>query len=219
MQVRAWLVAAAIAVGTVPSAGEVGFGIWAGLGGASMWGDDADDAGLRSSFEGGLVVDFQANDWLSVRPGVCLALRGAQWDSTGTLAGVVSWDLESDLLLSCVEIPLDLVAKLPVAWRVRPSAIAGCALGLRVAAQRNVTGTTTDIIRGTLQVDDEDDFDDDINPVDFALRAGIGADIPVSGGALFIEFRFEWSMVELYEDSDWPEIHPFAFVCGIGYHF
>ncbi len=193
---------------------RLGPGISAGLGGSMFGGADARRHTMRVGFEAGLVCDIELGRLLHVRPEAMVSMRGSRWDTVGAL-----WETlvarSAETQLTYVDIPVFVALSAPFGWRVAPVVLAGAYAGFCVAADGLVE---TRVGSGSYRLVVVD-IRDEVNTVDAGFSLGGGLHVPVAMGAVFLEARWQWGLVNVFAGSSAPQLRNSGFVVRIGYHF
>lgn len=207
-----WMTSAVLVCAIAGAAADTGtqrfsFGARVGLGGASFYGDDADDADMetRAGYTFGFIGAISLADMFAFRPEFAVTFRGARFDShTGTYiwGTYYSADMEGLIRLTYIEVPLLLQWHLPGDRPVSPLVFAGASLAANIDARQQVEWDIVNPLTGTTEHGDDEEDIDDITVMDVGVVGGGGVAIQAGSGDLLLEGRFVLGLVDIYEDSD-----------------
>jgi outer membrane protein with beta-barrel domain len=176
--------------------GPTRVGLLAGLNVATIHGSDDEGIGNHVGFVGGVYLSTGLTSVLSVRPELLYSMKGAE--TSFSEQGVTA---EAKVKIGYIEVPVLLVADLPVAGSITPQLYAGPSFAFKVSCNAefsaegvNISGScddTTDPEDGTLK-----SFDVGAT-AGGALRFGLK-----SGSAFTVGVRYTLGLTAIAEQSD-----------------
>lgn len=152
------------------------FGLTAGVNVSTLSGSDADEAGWRSDFMGGLSLNFGISDILSLQPELLYSRKGAKSTETG-MSGAIK--------LGYIDVPVLVKFATGTAQQLRPAFYFGPSIGFLLSCDSDIPGFSGDC-------------KDDLKSTDFGVIGGVGFDV----GAIGVFVRFQQGLTKLPDDSD-----------------
>jgi hypothetical protein len=192
--VRSSLVAAALAgcAAANSQAQTIGFKL-----GPSFSTMSTDEPGVSVStltkFTGGGFVRFGMGT-LAVQPELMYVTKGAK--QSGVFEGQA---IDAELRLDYIEVPLLLLLPIGAGAGVAPYVYAGPAFAFEVGCSVafDVPGFS-----GSADCDEDEDFDSDRRKIDVGAMVGGGLSFPVGPGALLVEGRYNFGLLNLDTSTD-----------------
>jgi hypothetical protein len=184
-----------------PVSAQVRGGLKGGITSATLYGDDAEDAGSTTGFIGGAFLSFPLSPAFTIQPELLFARKGA--------SDTAIEDADADLRLSYLELPILAKFSFP-AGSLRPHLFAG-----PYAAYR--TGCTIEASGGGVSISfDCDDDEFELKKTDFGFQFGAGFDYDLGGIALVVDGRYGLGLVSLDDSEDGVDVknRSFAFMAG-----
>lgn len=133
------------------------FGVRAGLNIAGLSGEDAEDIDNKMGIHAGLFYEHMLSEALYLRPGALLSFKGAKAEDE--FGGVT---FSNSINLSYIEVPIDLVYKIPVganSFNINAGPYVGLLMG---ATSKFDDGTTSE----------SEDVKENVKGLDFGLNIG-----------------------------------------------
>src|SRR5262245_44784142 len=150
---------------------------------ATLGGDDAGDAGTRTSFGGGLYAQGDFSERVALRFEGLFLNKGADYDDGGQ---------DQELSLDYFEIPILFVLQFPVSVETVLSAFAGPTIGINMGAELE-----SDFGNSTVT----EDVDDQFANFDMGLAIGGGASFNVRSVVIGFDARFDLGLSGAGEDD------------------
>lgn len=169
---------------TSVSAGEVIWGIKAGLNLADLTGDEIEEKEKRITAGGGIFLDILITEYFSVRPEMLYIPKGVR-----------ASELEnSGINLSYVEVPLLAKFRLPNESAFSPGFFLGPYVGIITKAEIEIANISTNI-------------KNDMKNADFGMVLGAGLDMNAGKGIITVEGRYSFSFSSItYLEDDGDKI-------------
>jgi len=177
-----------------------------GLSSATYVGETDNEFGYRSTMAGGGGVTMNLTPVIGIRAEVLYIIRGAVAENA-VIDGEPT-ELEARFSVAYVDIPVLVVAQLPLASRVSPYVFGGGAYARNVDAQLTLISPSNDKIQ-------QDDSSIGMN--ELSLVGGAGLSMSVATQKLFVEARFAGGLSNVRPDrEDAPfKNRSFLFVAGV----
>ena len=150
---------------------------------ATLGGDDADDAGTRTSFGGGLFAQGDFSENVALRFEALFLHKGADYDDGGQ---------DEELSLDYLELPILFVLQLPVSLETTLNAFAGPTIGIGMGAEYESRFGNSTVI---------EDVDDQFADLDVGLAIGVGASVAVQSVVIGFDARFDAGLTGAGEDD------------------
>lgn len=179
---------AVLALAAGPALAEVSYGVIGGVGLAKLRGDDVSGAESRLGFSAGVFAELPLLNVLALHPEALFSLKGSGY------AG----DLKTNLYY--IEVPVLAKYYLPLPLPVKTHLFAGPYLGLNLIAKSKSGDTTTDI-------------KDNIEPLDYGLIFGGGAEI----GKILVDGRYSLGLAKI--DEGGGDVKNGVLSLMVGYRF
>lgn len=200
---------------------QVRFGVKGGLSISNLWGDGISgfeddllisdpvtsvEQGWVYSVTGGVFLRYDfIPDFLAFQPEL-LYLRGGK-----------SWDVNNEELKAYIDyitVPVLFKLMIPLDIPVTPSAYVGpvfsYSLRARTEGLDNVpAGSDLGFMTGF-----GEEIDDAVNDFDIGLATGLSFDIETGPGAVVLDFRYHWGLLEVFDGQD---VRNYAFQLMAGY--
>lgn len=186
----------------------VTFGVRAGMNVANVGGDD-DDAKSKIGFFGGLGVDFNIVNSLSINSGLFFTQKGCKSDDMEDVEG---YEVEANarFTMNFIELPVYLSYRLPLNLKSSVQVFFGPYFDYGVYGK-----ATADLkFRGEKISQSMDLFDDDYDFKRFHVGLGLGA--AYTWSRLSVGLSYQWGLTEVVADagSYWNN-----FNISVGYNF
>lgn len=186
----------------------VTFGVRAGMNVANVGGDE-DDAKSKIGFFGGLGVDFNIVNSLSINSGLFFTQKGCKSDDMEDVEG---YEVEANarFTMNFIELPVYLSYRLPLNLKSSVQVFFGPYFDYGVYGK-----ATADLkFRGEKISQSMDLFDDDYDFKRFHVGLGLGA--AYTWSRLSVELSYQWGLTEVVADagSYWNN-----FNISVGYNF
>ncbi len=172
-----------------PALADVSYGVIGGVGLAKFRGDDVSGAESRLGFSAGVFAELPLLNVLALHPEALFSLKGS---------GSEGSDDKTNLYY--IEVPVLAKYYLPLPLPVKTHLFAGPYLGLNLIAKSKVGDTTTDI-------------KDNIEPLDYGLVFGGGAEI----GKILVDGRYSLGLAKVPENG--PSVKNGVLSLMVGYRF
>lgn len=214
------LVIALVAMSAASSiAGEISFGVKAGLIAASVTGtpEEWEDAkSSRTSLAGGIVLNYAFNDAFSLQPELLYASKGF----TGNLyEGFVSVDVTPSF--DYLELPVLAKYTFPRGGKFHPCVFAGPSVAYTIASELEISAGP---LAGSV------DISSLTHVTDFGIVAGAGFGYETGGGLLTFDVRYQRGFTNVIMSGDFEingstrtisvdDFKNYGFVFFVGYQF
>lgn len=174
---------------------------------SSFKGADAENIDERSSWFGGVFLNFQLGEMFALQPEFLLTQRGADYTSNNT---------RNSLSINYFEVPVLAKIRFPLANEVIfPHLLVGPNFGFRTDMDFSSRDTQSGV---NLAADA-----DGIRDTDIGGLVGAGIDIQTRGNGVFftIDGRYGWSFQDLADDDNMIALRHagWQFAAGVGFRF
>lgn len=158
-------------------------------------------------------IGFLAGGFAVLPVGGALAVQiEALFSQKGAKFSVDEENLEAALELDYLDVPIMLRIDGPVLGNNRLHFFGGPSLAFRLGARRKLSDESFEYTQGSI-----DDIEDDIEPFDYGIVAGVGLDI---GRRIVIDGRYTWGLSAINKDtSDGVELKNRVFSILAGLRF
>ncbi|MBN2184753.1 MAG: PorT family protein [Candidatus Krumholzibacteriota bacterium] len=174
-------------------------GFKGGLNLANLSGDDIEGMKMKLCFGGGVFLNYQITESISLQPELLFVMKGAKVDEDEVDAGFKA---------SYIDIPVLAKFSVPMEGAFAPCFFAGPYIGFNMSAKMYFE-------------DEEIDFKDSVKSTDFGLVFGGGFDYDMGEGYLSFDARYALGLTTL-DDSDLEEDVKntgIMFMVGYGFDF
>jgi hypothetical protein len=182
--------------------GLTGVGVKGGADFATLRADGDIEYGYHTDFVVGLYGQVPlANQYLTLQPEVLYARKGASIE-TG------SDNVDANLNIDYIEIPVLLKANLPLEGQLIPNLYAGPYVGFAVNRESKVSGNGN----STTQ-----DQSDEISSTDYGLALGASFDTSFAGYGFTVGGRYDLGLANINDDDSDNDISTGAFMVTLGF--
>jgi hypothetical protein len=185
----------ALGLGAAPTgAASVLGGVEGGLSIANLTGDDVFNNSTKVGGAAGIFGRYTWTDVFAVQPEALWTMKGAQYEAQGT---------QTQQTIHYIEIPVLMRATWPRTGALRPSVLAGPALGI--------------LLSNKIQDGAEIDLKDASNTFDFGLVFGAGLEYALDKSCLLLDARYELGLTSTTKSSVDTSVKNSVFTILAGY--
>lgn len=171
---------------------QVTVGAKGGVNFASFSGDDAEDAGTLTGFNGGIFLQIGAGRFVTIQPEAVYSMQGAEFDEDGT---------SFDLKVNYVQVPvLARVTFAGMGTSVRPHFLLGPYVAFKLGCDFEGDDASVECDADELQAIGIPE----VKSTDFGLVFGAGLAFGMTRGEFFVDGRLVQGLTNVFdvEDSD-----------------
>lgn len=191
----------------------VTFGVRAGMNVATVGGDE-DDAKSKIGFFGGLGVDFNIVNSLSINSGLFFTQKGCKTDDTDMDIEGYPIDANARFTMNFIELPVYLSYRLPLNLESSLQVFFGPYFDYGVYGKATADVKFKGELHGEKVSQSMDLFDDDYDFKRFHVGLGLGA--AYTWSRFSVGLSYQWGMTEVVADAEsyWNN-----FNISVGYNF
>ncbi len=171
-------------------------GFKGGLNLANWTGDDIDENKIKLCFGGGVFMNYQMTESVSLQPELLFMMKGTKADI----------DEDAGYKMTYIDIPVLAKFSVPMEGAFAPCFFAGPYIGLLMSADMYYE-------------DEEESIKDDLKSTDFGLMFGGGFDYDMGEGYLTFDVRYALGLTSLDDSEDELDIKNSGILFMVGYGF